>query len=100
MSLPHRIALLAAFVAGIWPLVARAEPKTVCTITVNSADERETFRRNLPPDQYQFVELVERGRPDWLASACRKGVRCDVLLISGHFDGGSSPLISMAAIIP
>jgi len=89
MPLPHRIALLlAAFVAGIWPLVARAEPKTVCTITVNSADERETFRRNLPPDQYQFVELVERGRPDWLASACRKGVRCDVLLISGHFDGG------------
>ena len=89
MPLPHRTALLlAAFVAGIWPLVARAEPKTVCTITVNSADERETFRRNLPPDQYQFVELVERGRPDWLASACRKGVRCDVLLISGHFDGG------------
>ena len=46
------------------------------------------FRRRLPSDQFQFVELVEHGRPDWLASACRKGVRCDVLLISGHFDGG------------
>ena len=83
-----RIALLAALLAGLWPHGVRADPKTVCTITVNSADERETFRRHLPPDQYRFVELVERGRPDWLASACRKGVQCDVLLISGHFDGG------------
>jgi len=88
MPLLHRFALLAAFVTSVWPLVVHADPKTVCTITVNSPDERETFRRNLPADQYQFVELVERGRPDWLASACRKGVRCDVLLISGHFDGG------------
>jgi hypothetical protein len=31
--------------------------------------------------------LVERGRPDWLASACQQGIRCDVLLISGHYDG-------------
>jgi hypothetical protein len=82
------LVLLAALVAGAWPHDARAEPRTVCTITVNSADERETFRRSLPPGDFDFVELVERGRPDWLASACRKGVRCDVLLISGHFDGG------------
>jgi hypothetical protein len=83
-----RILVLAALLASLWPHDVRAGPKTVCTITVNSPDERETFRRSLPPDQFQFVELVERGRPDWLASACRKGVRCDVLLISGHFDGG------------
>jgi len=83
-----RFVLLAALVAIAWPPAARADPKTVCTITVNSPDERETFRRSLPGDEYQFVELVERGRPDWLASACRQGVRCDVLLISGHFDGG------------
>src|SRR5512135_687117 len=67
---------------------AGAEPKTVCTITVNSPDEKEAFRRNLPADEFRFVELVERGRPDWLSSACRAGVRCDVLVISGHFDGG------------
>jgi hypothetical protein len=62
--------------------------QTVCTITVNSADEKETFQRFLPASKYQFVELVERGRPDWLASSCQSGVRCDVLLISGHYDGG------------
>ena len=61
--------------------------KTVCTITVNSADEKEAFRRSLPADKYRFVELVERGRPDWLGSACRQHVRCDVLVISGHYDG-------------
>ena len=41
------------------------------------------------PDQFQFVELVERGRPDWLASACRRQIHCDVLVISGHYDGGN-----------
>jgi hypothetical protein len=67
---------------------ARADRTTVCTITVNSSDEKEAFRRRLPADKYQFVELVERGRPDWLESARRKGIRCDVLIISGHYDGG------------
>lgn len=66
---------------------AHADPKTVCTVTVNSADEREVFRQSLPADKYQFVELVERGRSDWLASACRQKVRCDVLVVSGHFAG-------------
>jgi hypothetical protein len=82
--------LFAAVAAGVSFVhtVAYADKTTVCTITVNSSDEREVFKRHLPSDRYQFVELVERGRPDWLASACRKGIRCDVLVISGHFDGG------------
>src|SRR5208283_2624265 len=71
----------------IWTHDAHADKKTICTITVNSSDEKEQFRRNLPPDRFQFVELVERGRSDWLASACQQKVRCDVLVISGHYDG-------------
>ena len=43
---------------------ARAAPKTVCTITVNSDDEREVLKASLPSDEFRFVELVERGRPD------------------------------------
>ena len=62
--------------------------KTVCTITVNSPNEKEVFARYLPRDEYRLVELVERGRPDWLALACRQDIRCDALIISGHFDGG------------
>ncbi len=67
----------------------QTQPQTVCTITVNSADEKEAFRRHLPEAKYRFVELVERGRPDWLASACRAAVACDLLIISGHYDGSS-----------
>jgi hypothetical protein len=69
-------------------LDASAAPKTVCTVTINSPDERDTFKRHLPPDQYRIVELVQRGQPDWLAQACRRRVSCDALIISGHFDDG------------
>ena len=84
-----KLLLLTALLAAAWAHDVRADKKTVCTITVNSSDEKDIFRRNLSRDEFQFVELVESGRPDWLESACRKGVRCDVLLISGHFDGGT-----------
>lgn len=89
MSASVRFVLLTALLAAAWAHDVRADKKTVCTITVNSSDEKDIFRRNLSRDEFQFVELVESGRPDWLESACRKGVRCDVLLISGHFDGGT-----------
>jgi len=82
-----KIIFLVALLAGAAGLAAAAEKRTVCTITVNSADEKEAFRRHLPPNEYQFVELVERGRPDWLASACRQQIRCDALIVSGHFNG-------------
>src|SRR6266404_8950325 len=80
---------LTALLAGVCAHDANADKKTVCSITVNSPDEKEAFRRSLPPNRYQFVELVERDRSDWLESACRKGIRCDVLVISGHYDGGN-----------
>src|SRR4030095_13362912 len=89
MAVSCKVLLLTALLATTWAHDTHAEKKTVCTITVNSADEKEAFRRNLPPDKYQFVELVERGRPDWLESACRQGVRCDVLVVSVHCDGGN-----------
>ena len=89
-SSARRIGALAAVVAAcVLGAPARAAPKTVCTITVNSPDEKESFRRHLPADEYRFVELVERGRPDWLDSACRSHVACDVLVISAHYDGGN-----------
>src|SRR5206468_11893247 len=84
-----RFVVIAALLTAAWAHDVHADRKTVCTITVNSPDEKELFKRRLPAGDYQFVELVERGRADWLASACRQGIRCDVLLISGHFDGGT-----------
>ncbi|MGY4827794.1 hypothetical protein ACVNIS_04350 [Sphaerotilaceae bacterium SBD11-9] len=81
-------ATLLACLAGS-PLLALAAPKTVCTITINSADERDTFQRHLPPGEYQFVELVKPHQSDWFAQACQSNVRCDALVISGHFDDGT-----------
>ena len=87
-SLAACCAAALALAAAIHATDANAAKKTVCTITVNSANEKEAFRRHLPVDRYEFVELVELGRPDWLESARRKGIRCDALIISGHYDGG------------
>jgi hypothetical protein len=79
------IALLLILPALVAPITGAA--KTVCTITVNSSDEKNAFRRHLRHEDFQFVELVDRNRPDWLANACEAGVRCDVLIVSGHHDG-------------
>lgn len=87
-SLPAQFAFVAILSMLVAP-AALADKKTVCTITVNSPDERDIFKKYLPKGDFDFVELVEHGRPDWLASACRAGVKCDLLLISGHFDGGT-----------
>ncbi len=81
----HRALLLATALAV--NAGAGARPQTVCTITVNSADEKQSFGRHLPANRATFVELVERGRPDWLATACQASIACDVLVISGHYDG-------------
>ncbi|HEX4333865.1 MAG TPA: hypothetical protein VH040_17145 [Usitatibacter sp.] len=82
-----RLGSILAAIAAAGAVAGVAAPRTVCTITVNSADERESFRRHLPAGDYEFVELVERGRPDWLASSCHRGIQCDVLVVSGHFAG-------------
>ena len=98
-----KVFLVVALLALGWCTEAHAGKRTVCTITVNSPDEKEMFRQRLPEDQYQFVELVERGRPDWLESACRQGVRCDLLVISGHFDGSTefySDQVDASAFLP
>jgi len=75
----------------LWVASAHAAPaaeRTICTITVNSADEKEAFRRHLPADRYRFIELVEKGRADWLRSACERKIACDVLVVSGHYNAG------------
>ena len=84
---PAKLLLLIAGLAAGFSGATYAAPRTVCTITVNSPDEKEAMRRHLPPGEYRFVELVEHGRPDWLASACSQKVSCDVLVVSGHFNG-------------
>jgi hypothetical protein len=62
------------------------QQKIVCSITINSDDEIKTFRSQLPSDQFIFRELVTSDK-DWLKKACEQGVRCDLVIMSGHFGG-------------
>jgi hypothetical protein len=82
-----KIAIIAAAMALAAAVPAQADQRTVCTITVNSPDEQAAMRRYLPERDYRFVDLVEHGRSDWLESACQRQVRCDILVVSGHFNG-------------
>ena len=57
-------------------------------MTLNSADEIEVFKKNLSGEDVQFVELVPKSKdPNWFRDACTSGLKCDVLVISGHFGG-------------
>ncbi len=58
----------------------------VCTITINSSDEAQTFKSQLNPSEFEFVELTA-STPDWAQRSCRPNLNCDILIISGHFGG-------------
>ena len=62
--------------------------RTVCAITLNSDEEREIFRQEINKDAANYnplIELTEFGGGDWFQQACKSGIRCDQLVISGHF---------------
>ena len=68
----------------------------VCSLTINSSDEIRTFRKHLPKEDFDFVELVPQGVTreahevndyHWFDKACQKDYKCDILVISGHFGG-------------
>ena len=64
---------------------------TVCAITINSDDEKKVFQSHTSkyPDKFNpVVELTTLGdKTNWFKKACESGIKCDQLLISGHFAG-------------
>lgn len=89
------VALVALAAAGGAGGAARAaeDPRfTVCSITINSDDEIQTFRKYLPEHEFRFVELTELASAtpvapsdSWFGRACEADLRCDVLVLSAHF---------------
>ncbi len=96
------LSTLLSLVLLVIPLHALAKvvgKKNLCTITINSNDEAEVFKKHLSPADWNVVELTpatpEGASKSWFNEACQKNIRCDVLIISGHFGGtffGSSKL--------
>ena len=58
---------------------------TVCTVTINSPDEKEVFQNYLKEDFNE--ENIFSSQKDWFLGACQSGFQCDTLVISGHFEG-------------
>ncbi len=85
--------LLAGLLLGPAATAAAAPPRTVCSATLHAEDEVRALRAHLPEEEFRFVELTElaaqegAGTDGWLGAACRSGIRCDVLIVSGHFGG-------------
>ncbi len=74
--------------------LTKTPKKTVCSITINSSEEIETFKKHFDSKIWNFVELTSVGqnqdyssRHEWFEKACKKKISCDVLVISGHFGG-------------
>nr|WP_295898937.1 hypothetical protein [uncultured Bdellovibrio sp.] len=69
-------------------LSAGAAPKRICTMTLNSNDEKEVLKNMYGGQDVEITELVPENKdPSWLSRACQSGIQCDVLLVSGHFGG-------------
>ena len=82
-----------AFFIVFFPVLSSAKYQ-VCSITINSSDEIETFKEFLPAKDFDFIELLPHAmneRQDhsshWFGRACEKSYHCDILVISGHFGG-------------
>ena len=70
---------------------AFSQKPLVCTVTINSSEEKDVFETYLGED-FNFVELTEygteeEGKRDWFLGACKQGIECDILVVSGHFGG-------------
>ena len=88
--MPHKFLLFLAFFYS--PLTLAKYQ--VCSITINSSDEINTFKEFLSPNDFDFVELLpsqinekQDHSSHWFNNACEKNYRCDILVISGHFGG-------------
>src|SRR4051812_26293959 len=85
---------------------AFAAKKVVCSMTFNSSDEVEVFKKYLPASDFEFRELLPSPDSELFKisslrfvnfnnDVCLENkVKCDILIISGHFVGtffGSYP---------
>ena len=73
------------------------EKMNACFVTINSSEEKHVFQQALSTGKnagkFEFHELVPENssesdqRGDWFEQACKKNIRCDIMVISGHFGG-------------
>ena len=72
----------------------------LCSMTFNSSDEKKVMS-SVYGEAYELVP--DNKDPNWLDKACKAPVKCDVLLVSGHFGGvffgeKSSPTLDLKTL--
>jgi hypothetical protein len=79
------LTLLAMAIAGR----VDAKPLTVCTLAFHGPDEVRTFEEHLRPPDFEHVRIGASAakQTSWLGDACRAGLDCDVVVMSGEFGG-------------
>ncbi|AZZ37511.1 hypothetical protein CIK05_12140 [Bdellovibrio sp. qaytius] len=93
-----RLSLMLICLTLFAPAMSFAAPKNICTATLNSNEEAELFKKHLNPADWNFIELTDnalnKDDNQWLQKSCEKKIKCDILVVSGHFGGtffGKSP---------
>lgn len=90
------IKMLMILIVLVYSLQVFAIPEdqkmNACFITINSSEEKEEFKKALKSGpnkgKFNFHEFVpEISDANWFKKACEKKIRCDILVISGHFGG-------------
>lgn len=86
--------LVTSIVSIMMTSSAYANKINFCSISINSSNEFREFKRRLPKQDFNFLELTNPSydySSDWTTGACEKlqqsNTNCDILLISGHFAG-------------
>ena len=92
-----RSAMLFFVILSIGLTAFAAQPKlNVCSITINSSQEIDQFKQALGTRNFNYIELTDyaqsmnpghSGKSDFLMNACKAGVTCDLMIVSGHFGG-------------
>jgi hypothetical protein len=95
----YAIALIPMIISTHTAFAKEEKKLNVCTITINSDNEREVFKKHLNPKYYNHIELTDfatetekttkqEDKSKWFMRACESGIQCDELVISGHFSNG------------
>ncbi len=72
----------------------RAAQFHVCAFSFHSPYELAAIKSQLPPQDFDFIELtpahgsVAADTPGWLTNRCRPDLRSDIVVYSGEFAGG------------
>ena len=83
--------LLMTLLGAVSASSATGTKKNFCSVTLNSSEELNLFKTHLSPKDWNFIELVppesEAGDKNWFSNVCKAEIKCDVLVVSGHFGG-------------